>query len=298
MASLDSKQLTVVTGFQGFIANKFLELAPSGTCILGVGRSVSKYLKSAKEIYEFPTHDLPNQLAKLSLDHETAQIVHLATHYSKKNDLDTLDSLIESNLRFPLELMTLIMKSLQITKFVNLASFFEQRLGTYNNSKPNLYAESKTAFASIARELCKVHQIPWLELVIYDVFSTESERHKILDLLIRHSFTNSALSLGNPDSSINISRRSDVAESIWLAKESLVGQYSIHSQSEYKLEDLPRMVSEKMNQQLPKLRIVWDDSSTVNRPSYLVPLVPGHRESLSLEQMIEIRLNIKARKQL
>ena len=150
---------------------------------------------------------------KIFVEHQIDCVVHLATLYRKNDDLEELESLIESNVIFPLALASEAQKA-GVRAFINTGTFFEYSQSNYKltentDRKPiNNYAATKIAFS---KQLEKYkHQMSVIELMLFSPYGP-ADNDKLIPYIIHNLLKHQSPNIHQGNNQIDLLYVSDIA---------------------------------------------------------------------------------------
>ena len=156
---------------------------------------------------------------KIFVEHQIDCVVHLATLYRKNDDLEELESLIESNVIFPLALASEAQKA-GVRAFINTGTFFEYSQSNYKltentDRKPiNNYAATKIAFS---KQLEKYkHQMSIIELMLFSPYGP-ADNDKLIPYVIQNLLKHQSPNLQQGNNEIDLVYVTDIARAFELA---------------------------------------------------------------------------------
>ena len=210
--------LTGVNGFVGsHVLNHFVAL---GWDVVITLRSGSDCWRIEAQLNNVTVVNLDEvDLEKIFLAHEIDCIVHLASLYRKNDDIGELESLIQSNVIFPLALVYEAQKS-GVRAFINTGTFFEYSQSNYKlkentDRKPiNNYAATKIAFS---KQLEKYkHQMSIIELVLFSPYGP-ADNDKLIPYIIHNLLKHQSPNLQQGNNEIDLVHVTDIARAFELA---------------------------------------------------------------------------------
>ena len=206
----------LLTGANGFVGSHVLDH------FIGLGWDVVITLRERSDCWRIESR-LSNVKAvnldevaieKIFITHEIDCVVHLATLYRKHNDLEELESLIESNVVFPHALVAAAQKA-GVRAFINTGTFFEyaQSNGILKESagrKPvNNYAATKIAFSK-QLEKYKAHMCI-VELVLFSPYGP-ADNDKLIPYVVKNLLEHQSPKLQQGNNQIDLVYVADIAK--------------------------------------------------------------------------------------
>jgi len=206
----------LLTGANGFVGSHVLDH------FIGLGWDVVITLRSRSDCWRIEPRlsdvavvNLDEvAIEKIFITHEIDCVVHLATLYSRHNDLEELESLIESNVVFPLTLVSEAHKA-GVHAFINTGTFFEYAKGKDNlkesrDRKPvNNYAATKIVFSKQLEEY--KNQMRILELMLFSPYGPD-DNDKLIPYVIKHLLKHQSPSLQQGNNQMDLLYVTDIAK--------------------------------------------------------------------------------------
>lgn len=109
-------------------------------------------------------------------------VIHLAAFLTSKDDKDSLEKILESNIYFGLRLLNII-KDNPPDLFINFGSFAQYKYGPQSKNDAYLYSASKTAFEAFLRYYSESYGFPYVNVIPYTIYGGSDTQKKIIDLL-------------------------------------------------------------------------------------------------------------------
>lgn len=198
----------LLTGATGFIGSHILEeLLKNNYEVILLKRSFSdnwrfKHLLNNPKI-DLKVYDIDKiKLGTIFNENEINGILHLATYYKKYQSNEDISPMMESNIKFPIDLLDLAV-SHDVDFFVNTGTFFEydtKRVPLSENSqiKPfNFYAKTKIAFESSLEYYFSEKGINTSTMKIFSPYGPFDEEKKIIPHLILNLLKNNPVELSH-----------------------------------------------------------------------------------------------------
>lgn len=170
----------LITGANGFLGSFLIRHLYKDYKIIGLKRSSSDIFRISDIISEFISYDVDKvSLSSIFENHKIDAIIHAATSYGANgNTMDTL----QSNLNYPLELLTLGIKN-KVNTFINTDTFYVPSYGVLQN-----YAISKGQFLHWLKHLSK--DIKVVNLRIGIIIGPTDHRDKFTSVIIKRLLNN------------------------------------------------------------------------------------------------------------
>jgi CDP-paratose synthetase len=173
--------ITGATGFIGqYLLPEIIKQFPE-IKILTLNRRMDK----ATELFPFSqcehTADIPTETIR-RFNPEVA--FHLATMTTADNSFDIIKPLIEKNITFGVELLSILGDCPAFRLFVNTGSFAEYGSGTEKISDAYLYAATKSAFRVFVEYYSRIKGFKYITATPYSVYGGKPTVKRLMDYLI------------------------------------------------------------------------------------------------------------------
>lgn len=136
-------------------------------------------------------------------------VIHLASYLTSKRDEETINELIEVNIK----LGTHLLDSLQYTDikyFINIGTSSEY---LNNNSKlcsANLYSSTKTGFREIIKYYQSIIKFKWVNVIPYTIYGGQDSNKKVIDLIIESLSSKEPIKMTNGEQILDFIHIDDV----------------------------------------------------------------------------------------
>ncbi len=147
-------------------------------------------------------------------------VVHLASLFVSDHTAADVDALVDSNLRFPLQLVEAMVHS-GCLRLVNTGTSW-QHFGTESYRPVNLYAATKQAFEDLVAFHHDAFGLACTTLRLYDTYGPGDTRPKLIRLLLEVASTGRRLDLSPGDQCLELTHAEDVAEAFLTAGDRLL----------------------------------------------------------------------------
>jgi nucleoside-diphosphate-sugar epimerase len=222
----------LLTGATGFLGSHLLEaLLKAGYQVVILKRTTSDCWRIRHLLDQVTAYDVDREpIARVFEENRIDYICHLATYY-KKNDAEVdYDTLIESNVVYPMKLVALAIQH-QVKGFINTGTFFEyaDSNAPLTESSPltpkNFYARSKNAFIAALENFTP--KLPCITLRLFSPYG-EKDNHKLIPLLIKNGLKGQATPLSDCKQRLDFVYAGDIANAYIKAIENLKKQDGLH----------------------------------------------------------------------
>jgi len=289
----------LVTGATGYIGKEFVKHMQKKYDLIALLRKssdVSQLNNVDCEILRFTKYqEIPNLLKNKKID----GVVHFASYVIGEHNLNDLDKLIESNIKFGTYLLEAC-KQLEIGWFINTGTFWQH----YQNEEynpVNLYAATKEAFECIAKYYTETSDLVFTTIKLNDTFGPNDPRPKIMNLWDEYSQTGEELNMTSGEQIIDIVFVEDVINAYEVMIQHLISSkkktfqhksYAVSSKEKVTLKELAQLFQKVTGE---KVNINWGKKPYKERevmsPWEPTELVPGWEQKYSLQEGIKISYN-------
>lgn len=250
------KQRILITGATGFIGSNIINLLLEKKIyiydILRQKNKNNKYIKKLQKkknyfpIFYNKFNDLEEKLKKININ----TVINCATYYSNKNDVETIEKLIQTNIIF----CSIILETLKkkIKKFINFGSMMEYSHGN-NFSPKNFYAITKFSFQKIEEFYKKDNpKIKFYDLKLYETYGDNDKREKIIPTIIKKYSQNKNITIVSKNLAMNFVH----IESLMLAVKMIIenqiqeGEYCIKNKKFTKIKEIIDSLNKKLKKKI------------------------------------------------
>jgi len=174
------KKTVLITGQNGFLASHIIQNLYEDFNIVGLDLSSSNNIRVKEILSKIKSYNSDKiQLSMIFKEHKIDTIIHTATNFGTDGDLSKI---IDSNLKFPLELLELGIKH-KTKAFINTDTFYLPDYGVLQ-----FYSLSKRNFLDWAKLLS--NDIKVINLRIGVIFGPKDNRDKFTVSVIRKMLSN------------------------------------------------------------------------------------------------------------
>jgi len=254
-------KVALLTGGNGYIGSKLAAyLLVKGWTVFLITRSLKcKNIQEDKcKQYEYDgTIDSLYQIPNITTSN--CVVFHLAAYSSiNNNDDNAIKSLYDSNILFGTHLL-MFMRRRRLCRIIYAETYWQ--FGGNGEYAPNtLYAASKMAFTDILKYFSR-DCIDSTCLVLYDVYSLDDTRPKLLNYLLSNKDSNKVINLSPGRQIIDYVHVEDVIEAFRLAGDLSLGndnigfrRYAIRSMEERTLQEYIEIIEREIK---PRYKICW-----------------------------------------
>ncbi len=250
--------VTGATGFIGRHLTKRLITEGHEVSILvransNVGELENLLAKNQIHIYDGSDASLLNAL---SLSNPNI-VFHLASLFITHHKQEELPLLIESNIKFPAQLLE-CMSHLGFKNFINAGTSWQH----YNNelfNPVNLYAATKQAFEVLLKYYTEACNFKVITLCLFDTYGPGDNRNKIFSLLRKSVQNNVKLMMSPGEQLVNLVYIDDILEAFINAMSHLPNtdksdRFAVSSSKQISLREIVAVYSEAVGKKVP---VVW-----------------------------------------
>ena len=208
----------LVTGGNGFIGSKVLKkLLENGDTPIIIKRNSSDMWRIETILNQIILYNID----KLSLDKvfETEKIdavINLATYYKKNNTFQDIEKLVETNVKFPSQILQLCSDH-EVPIFVTAGSYFQYATNYISSTVTNssiprdLYAATKSALTKIMEYYSSRFNTRTVELTLFTPYGEMDHEEKLVPYLIKQALQKSTVYLSSGFQKLNMVYVEDVA---------------------------------------------------------------------------------------
>lgn len=203
------ENLQIVSGSSGFIGSHLIQkIINDGTEVLICRRDGNFGLMRENTLLSYA--DLGNWIAKHCIENFT--FYHCATKFVRFNCSDSVEDLINSNFRWPLELVRQF-NDLGNVHLVNLNSYWQAANNLIGMTTSN-YAISKNLFYFNLFDILNKEDVT--NIFLYDTYGPDDLRDKLIPRIHRSIREDSIIRINSPENEINLTHITDAIDFIHL----------------------------------------------------------------------------------
>lgn len=252
----------LITGATGFVGSRLaIRLIKEGWDVHIIIREHSNFEQLlsvqgslTKHVYYGKVEELINIVKIVSPN----IVFHIASLFIARHKSEEVDALIDSNLKFPTQLLEAMAVN-NVKYLINTGTSWEY----YDSNEYNpvcLYAATKHAFESVIEYYVQVHELRSITLKLFDTYGIADPRKKIISLLTRVANSDDFFAMSPGEQEIDLVHIDDVTDLyLVVAKEILemVPQQKFYDVSSGNPISLRELVKEFENILGKKLKINW-----------------------------------------
>jgi nucleoside-diphosphate-sugar epimerase len=287
------KKNILITGSTGFVGSNILnQLLKKNIHIYDVLREKNKNkriihkLKSKKNyhpIFYKKFNELETKIKNIKID----TVINCATYYSNKNDLKTIQNLIQTNIIFCSIILEIVKN--KITKFINFGSMME-----YSNSNDfspqNFYAITKYSFQKI-EEFYKTNnkKIKFYDLKLYETYGNKDRRKKIIPIIINNYLKNKYIKIVSRNLKMNFVNVESITNAVNMIifKNIKEGEYCMKNNKITKVKELIDSLNKKLKRKI-KVKYLSSDKFSVFHKKF--KKFPNWLDKTNLEEFLLSKL--------
>jgi nucleoside-diphosphate-sugar epimerase len=203
----------IITGSTGFVGRNLIpKLILKNYQILEFTRN----LDFSHELFNNQTQKYlidedQNELVKTIEEFKPDIIIHLASFLSSLDDYNTLNKLLDSNIKFICRLLDAT-KKIDLKLFVNTGSFAEYHSGNKNFDPAYLYSATKSASRLFLDYYSKLYNFKQTTVVPYTIYGGIDTQKKIIDIIYDSTLNSNPLDLSPGEQVLDFIHIDDVTD--------------------------------------------------------------------------------------
>lgn len=221
----------LITGATGFIGSKLCRrLLKESWEVYIISKENDNYdnikdIYNKVNIYEYSgnINEMISHMKKIRVD----VVFHLASAIVTEHKIEDVNNLLDSNLKFGTHILE-GMKYSETKYLVNTGSYW-QNFESDDYNPVDLYAATKEAFQSIVKYYAEVEGIKAITLKLFDTYSENDKRNKLLNLLKKYAEEGSEVNLSLGEQYLDLVHVDDVVSAF-------INAFSLLNSGEVKYE--------------------------------------------------------------
>ena len=195
-------------------------------------------------------------------------VINLATYYKKQNTFEDISRMVDSNIKFPAQLLQLC-KNYDVPTFITAGSYFQYGVNSHmsdiENSIPrDSYAATKSALSKIMDYYSASSPIVAMELLPFTPYGEMDHDDKLIPYLIRNILSGRPVNLTSGFQKLNLVYVGDVASVFVKALDSHIEENkSVHlnvaNAQSYSIRDIITVMEEILKKHI---NVNWNSSIT------------------------------------
>lgn len=226
--------LTGATGYIGYNFALFLNKKGFNTHILVRKNSNLRGFDSLVNIFIHYYDGNYYSIDKIFSEHNIKIVIHLATHYDKSDDLNTLEQLYSVSIDLTNHLFAAIKKQSDFIGLVNIGTIWQ-----LHENFDNAYSLFKMFQDELSKYYSLKYNINVISLLIRDSYGPDDWRSKFLNQLKLSIDDNIIFHIANPNTNIQLIYIDDICEALYHSMNLFNRQSTSYSQ--YKLVALEKV---------------------------------------------------------
>lgn len=280
----------LITGVTGFIGNHLAtRLVQDGVNVHAIIRAASERGRVPAGVTCHPHDGTTTSMIECLKSSQPDVVIHLASCFLARHTSDDIDRLVDSNLRFGLQLL----EAMSVTgckKMINTGTAWQH----YENRDYDpvcLYAATKQAFEALITYYVNVHEFQVITLKLHDTYGPGDTRRKIVTLLVDAAVNKTELDLSPGEQQIDLTHVDDVISAFIIAVDILQGledaaysEYMISSGNPQTLKEIALIIEKAVDS---KIKANWGAREYREREV----MIPWNKGKIIKNWLIKINLD-------
>lgn len=201
--------LTGATGFVGrnILPQMYNDITRDIAVLVRNKEKTKELFKDYKNIIIINQNEI-NYKTKIKEFNPTIAI-HLASYLTSKRDEETINELINVNIKFGTHLLNAL-EGTDIKYFINVGTSSEYLYNDNRLISANLYASTKTAFREIIAYYQSILKFKWINIIPYTIYGGQDTQKKIIDLIIESTHSNKSIKMSKGEQILDFIHIQDV----------------------------------------------------------------------------------------
>ncbi len=260
----------LVTGGNGFIGShvvrKLLSQGERPILLIRNSSDMWRVKDIISQVNVFNVDEKP--LLELFKDENLSGVINLATYYKKQNTFEDISRMVDSNIKFPAQILQLC-KDYDVPIFITAGSYFQYGVNSHmsdiESSIPrDLYAATKSALSKIMDYYSASSPVVAMELLLFTPYGEMDHDDKLIPYLIRNTLSGRPVNLTSGFQKLNLVYVRDVASVFVKALDSHIEENkSVHlnvaNAQSYSIRDIITVMEEILKKHI---NVNWNSSIT------------------------------------
>ena len=174
----------LITGATGFIGQNLLPAIIKAFPDIRI-LTLNRQMEKAVEMFPFKQCEHAEGIATETIKRFRPEIAfHLATFTAAENSFNLIQPMIETNITFGTELLSILGDCPDFKLFVNVGSFSEYGSGTEKITDAYLYSATKSAFRVVVDYYSRLKGFNYITAIPYSVYGGKQTIKRLIDYLI------------------------------------------------------------------------------------------------------------------
>ena len=171
----------LITGATGFVGRHLIPvLRQEGHNLICVVRDEKRAMTLLGK--DNITYILNEDLRKIR-NYNPECVIHLASYLSSKDDIDTLKTLVDTNILFGTLLLDCLKQCNSLKLFINFGTSTQYRLGPAEINNAYLYSATKTAFEQLLKYYSDSNHYEYINIIPYTIYGGVDSQKKVIDYI-------------------------------------------------------------------------------------------------------------------
>jgi nucleoside-diphosphate-sugar epimerase len=245
----------LVTGGNGFIGSHVVrKLLAQGDMPIILTRSSSDMWRLNAIINQVSAFNVDKKpLNEVFKSENLSGVINLVTYYKKQNSFEDIAKMVDSNIKFPSQLLQLC-KDNNVPIFITAGSYFQYGVNSFSSIPESaiprdLYAATKSALSKIMDYYSSSSSLKVMELILFTPYGEMDHNEKLIPYLIRNILTGKSVNLTGGFQKLNLVYVEDVASAFVNALDSHIEENkSVHlnvaDAKSYSIRDIITVIEE------------------------------------------------------
>lgn len=260
----------LITGGSGFIGNGLLEKFKKKKIILVVRENSKINVKDVKILKYRNFSDLTSKLKNI----KTKTVIHCATHYVKKHQLNDIEQMIKANVLLGSIILELS-KKMKVSKFINITTIWELTL--INSIKQvSFYSLTKNIFSKIIKFYSTNYKkIKFYNLYLSDTFGDNDKREKILNVIKKKIHKKEEIVINSKYLKMNFLNIKDVVNAVSLVEVNnrlKSGKYLVCNKKNF---EISKIINDYNLLNKKKINYKFENEKKINTKIPAIPILPN-----------------------